>query len=350
MFVRAVCSGVRSPDTVGVGIIGLGFMGATHLRAYADTPGCKLVGVCDGDPSRLSGRAPASGNLESDGEAPLFDPSDVVTSSDPEPLLRDDRIDLLSICTPTDTHVDLAIRALDAGKHVLVEKPVAISSGEVERLLNHARPDGPRCVPAMCVRYWPGWDLLPGLIHSGAHGRVLSARFERLGAPPGWSRFYADTGRSGDALFDLHIHDVDMVHRCFGAPTRVRSYGRPGHAITMYRFDDGPPMVQAEGGWLTDPAAPFRMRYRVEFEGALAEFDLDRSPAMSLLVEGEDQSPTLPEATGWEAQARAVVEGVRTGSGAGLATLDEALQVTRTLESERESLAVGRDVDVPHSA
>ena len=321
-------------------------MGATHVRAYAKAPGCRLVAVCDGDPERLSGRAPSIGNLDPVGESTLFDPAAVSTTLDPEAMLRDDRVDLVSICTPTDTHVELAIRALEAGKHVLVEKPVAISSREVERLCAHATPDAPMCVPAMCMRWWPGWDVLAGLVRSGEYGRVLSARFERVGAPPAWSGFYADPGRSGDALFDLHIHDVDMIHRCFGAPRRVRSYGRPRHVVTMYECDGVDGVVQGEGGWLTDPEAPFRMRYRVEFEGALAEFDLDASPAMSLLVNGRQRRPVLSEMTGWEAQASAVVRAVGAGDREGLPTLGEALAVTRTIEAEAESLATSREVEV----
>ncbi len=332
---------------IGVGVIGLGFIGATHLRAFSEVEGCRVVAVCDAEADRLDGRPARGGNVIESAEAPLFDPSQVNATTDPDQLLNDDRVDLVCVCTPTDTHVDLAIRALDAGRHALVEKPVAISSADVERLGAHARTVDRLCVPAMCVRYWPGWDLLPGLIRSGRHGRVLSARFERLGAPPGWSSFYADASRSGDALFDLHIHDVDTVHRCLGAPAEVRSIGRPGHLLTSYAFGgDASPMVTAEGGWLSDPAAAFRMRFVVEFEGALAEFDLAHDPPLSLLVDGEQRRPALRAETGWEAQARSVVHALRSGDCAGLATMDEAVRVTRTIEAELESLRSGCAVRV----
>eukprot|EP00913_Durusdinium_trenchii_P006118 g5730.t1 len=336
----------EAPDReIGVGVIGLGFIGATHLRAFSAAPGARVVAVCDADADRLDGRPASQGNLAGTDETPLFDPDRVAVTTDPDDLLRDDGVGLVCICTPTDTHVDLAIRALDAGRHVLVEKPVAITRAEVGRLADHARARDQLCVPAMCVRYWPGWDRLPELISSGRHGRVLSARFERLGAPPAWSSFYADAARSGDALFDLHIHDVDMVHRCFGAPTGVRSIGRPGHVLTSYAFGgDAPPMVCAEGGWLSDPAAPFRMRFVVEFERALCEFDLAHDPPLSLLVGGEQRRPGLPRETGWEAQARAIVAALRTGDRSGLATMDEALEVTRTIESELASLKGGQAV------
>ncbi len=333
-----------SGDTpIGVGVLGLGFIGATHLRAFAGAAGGRVVAVCDADSARLDGRAGEHGNLGASVGGELFDPGAVMATTEVGALLGDERVELVCICTPTDTHVDLAIRALDAGKHVLVEKPVALSSAEVGRLAEHAQGAGRLCIPAMCMRFWPGWDLLPGLVRGGRYGRVLSARFERLGAAPAWSGFYADASRSGDALFDLHIHDVDMVHRCFGAPSEVRSSGSPGHVTTSYTFGgEGPAAAVAEGGWLSDPGVEFRMRYVVEFERALAEFDLGKSPAMSLFVGGEQHRPALRSETGWEGQARAVIEAVRRGDGRGTPTLAEAIEVTRTVEAEAQSLLTGR--------
>ncbi|MEZ6242942.1 MAG: Gfo/Idh/MocA family oxidoreductase [Phycisphaerales bacterium] len=334
---------------VNVGVVGLGFIGGVHVRAYREGPassGCHLVAVCDRDPTRLTGAAFSGGNIRGEDEAPLFDPGEVATHEDPAELLADERIDLVSVCTPTDTHVDLAIAALAAGKHVLVEKPVAIRAAEVERLAEAAAASDRLCVPAMCMRHWPGWDTLIELVRSGEFGRVLSARFERLGAPPSWSSFYSDVSRCGDALFDLHIHDVDMVHACFGRPTGVHSVGRPGHVATSYRFEGGPPLVMTEGGWLSDKSAAFRMRYVVEFERALADFDLRAEPTMSLLVGGEQRRPALSTRNGWERQAEAVVRAVASGDASGLPTLADALEVTRTLEAELESLRTERPVTI----
>ncbi len=336
-----------SVPPINVGVVGLGFIGAVHVRAYGaggTRDACRLVAVCDRDGSRLDGRAFVGGNLKAEDAEPLFDPSRAATYTDPAALLDDERVDLVSVCTPTDTHVDLAIAALDAGKHVLVEKPLAIRASEVERLAERARGSDRLCVPAMCMRHWPGWDTLIGMARSGEHGKALSARFERMGAPPRWSSFYADAARSGDALFDLHIHDVDMVHACFGAPREVHAVGRPGHVSASYRLEGGPPLVIAEGGWLSDPEAAFRMRYVVEFERALVEFDFGREPAMSVLVGGELRSPELDTRTGWEAQAARVVRAVASGERTRLPTLDDALAVTRTLEAELESLRTGRPV------
>jgi predicted dehydrogenase len=117
----------------------------------------------------------------------------------------------VSICTPTDSHIELAMTALAAGRHVLVEKPVALRSAEVARLAQAAAPAGRVCMPAMCMRFWPGWEWLKERIEAGEFGRVRSATFQRVGAPPDWSAFYGDYARSGGPLHDLHIHDADFI-------------------------------------------------------------------------------------------------------------------------------------------
>jgi len=112
-----------------VGVIGLGFMGATHIAAYQaaqrDAYPCMLAAVCDRNASRRQGELwDVGGNAISDVSArtPAFDPSSARGYERAEDLINDPQIDLVSICTRTDTHVELAARALRAGKHVLVEK------------------------------------------------------------------------------------------------------------------------------------------------------------------------------------------------------------------------------------
>ena len=112
--------------SIGVGVIGLGFMGRMHIGAYSAAPGCGLVAVCDQDPARLGGEATEDGNLAG-GASRLFDPETVRGYTSAEEIFADDGVQLISICTHTTTHVDLAIAALEAGKHVLVEKPVALT-------------------------------------------------------------------------------------------------------------------------------------------------------------------------------------------------------------------------------
>ncbi|KAA0216462.1 MAG: gfo/Idh/MocA family oxidoreductase [Leptolyngbya sp. PLA3] len=339
-----------STHTVGVGIIGLGFMGRTHLSAYqraeADGLPCHIAGVCDQNAARLSGRAGGGGNLDSGaGEEQMFDPAKVFTTSDVDVLLGQKSVQLVSICTHTDTHVDLATRALRAGKHVLVEKPVALSVEAVDTLIEEAERAGRICMPAMCLRFWPGWSWLKEVVADRRYGRVVSARFERLGAAPAWGEgFYANTERSGGALFDLHVHDVDFVHYLFGQPRSLTAVGTPAHVTACFAFDGMPAQVVAEGGWLNSPKFPFRMRYIVEFERAVADFDLLRDPALFVYGPDASEAVTLPPGNGYDGEVRHAVELARGLVREPLASLGEARAVTRTILGERESLRTGKPV------
>src|SRR5688500_5951283 len=276
----------RTDQFVRVGVIGLGFMGATHVNAYRaaarDGFPCALVAVCDTKESRRRGIfSDVGGNIgDTSDPTPAFDPKRIRAYAVADELLADREVDLVSICTHTDTHVDLAVRALRAGKHVLVEKPVALTADEVRRVRDAAREAGRLCMPAMCMRFWPAWAWLKQRIDDGALGRCTGLTLTRVGAAPAWSgAFYADSSRSGGALVDLHVHDADFVLFCFGRPSSVYTVGDVNHVTTAYRFDrdDRPAHVVAEGAWLT-PGTAFRMRYVAAFERATADFDLFREP------------------------------------------------------------------------
>jgi predicted dehydrogenase len=166
---------MTSSAEIGVGVIGLGFMGRAHVGCYAAAARaglpCKLVAVCDADEAKLTGDGPVSGNLETGAKAErLFDPREVRAYRRAEELLADPHVGLVSICTHTDYHVDLASRRCNAGKHVLVEKPVALRSADVRRLADAARSAKTLCMPAMCIRFWPGWDWLHARVKDGALG------------------------------------------------------------------------------------------------------------------------------------------------------------------------------------
>lgn len=345
--------------TVGVGVIGLGFMGATHVRAYSAANGAgfanRLVAVAGGERESLQGFARVRGNIGQAQSERLFDPADVVASTDAMDVLGHPGVDLVSICTPTDTHADLASEAMRRGKHVVIEKPVATTLAEVQRIRDAAGggggAGGVMCMAAMCVRFWPGWSWLKDRIEDGSLGAVRSAVFTRLGARPDWSDFYGDVRRSGGALFDLHVHDADFVRYLFGDPVSVMSAGSREHVTTLYRFggDRATGHVVAEGGWVRGGGFGFRMRYVVEFEAGVAEFDLARTPALVLHrvgVNGGGESEEIEiEAglTGYDLEIRAALDAVRRG-GVSPVPIEEAVSVTRLLECEMVSLESGAAV------
>lgn len=330
-----------SLQPVRVGIIGFGFMGQTHLGAYRTLDGlgwrCPVLGVTsiDGTSGATSGPV---GNLNNT-TATL----DAATTrySTVEALLGDSRIEAVSVCTPTDTHVPLALQALRAGKHVLIEKPVALEASAIEAVQAAATEAKRVCMPAMCMRFWPGWTWLKSAIESGEFGRMRAATFQRLGSRPTWSRgFYGDPARCGGALADLHIHDADFVCWALGVPSTVRAVGTIDHVSVQFSIEGGPALVVAEGGWLADAGFDFRMRYTVEFERAVADWDLSRSPVLRLTRDGASAGIELPTMSAYEGEALEFLTAIREGREP-KATLKEAAAVARVLEAERVSLARG---------
>lgn len=283
----------------GVGIIGLGFMGRTHLKAYRRAAAAgfanRLVAVADADAERRQGRSAGPGNLEREAcDERLFAPEEVRGHADPAELLADPEVDVVSICTPTASHVPLAMAALAAGKHVLVEKPLALTAAAARPLLAAVERADAVCMPAMCMRFWPAWAWLKERVDDGSFGAVRSAAFRRLGSRPTWAGFYADPAQSGGALLDLHIHDADFVQHLFGAPQRVEAAGSLDHVTCLYRYQAGPAHVVAEGGWDHADGFPFRMRYTVVFDRATADFDLGRAPELLLFRGGRGEQVQLP--------------------------------------------------------
>src|SRR5947209_3168669 len=190
---------------INVGVIGLGMMGLTHLDVYAGLGmKAKVAAIADPDADRRSGKSRAAGNVEGQAKG-QFDLASARGYADGMELIRDPSVQLVDICLPTPLHKPFAIAALEAGKHVLVEKPLARTSADAFAIADAAdrafEKSGAIAMPAMCIRFWPGWTWLKEAIERQTYGRVLSARFTRLAThPPG--TFYANAEASGAAALD----------------------------------------------------------------------------------------------------------------------------------------------------
>lgn len=342
--------------TINIGILGLGYMGTTHLRAYqlAACAGfsCKVVAVCDADADRRQGIVErVGGNISDPVKDQLFHPAHVKGYADADSFLADPSIDLVSICTQTETHVDLATRALNSGKHVLLEKPVALTSADVRKVAAVAEASGRILMPAMCMRFWPAWSWLKSQIDTEAFGKCLSLSLQRLSGSPTWSHeFYNDPLRSGGAIIDMHIHDSDFVRFCFGNPQSVSSIGyKTGEAInhvtTRYHYPSGPRMVTAEGGWLS-AGFGFRMRFIARFEHATADFDIGRTPQMVLSRDGSAEGVHVDPLSGYDHEIRHLLDAIAGKKSVSIASISDAVATARLLEAEVESVDTGRTVGV----
>src|SRR5579862_142242 len=200
-----------------IAVLGLGFMGSTHLKAWRNVSGATLAAVVSADEKKLSGDlSDIQGNLGGPGEKMDF--SGVARYHTVDEALRDPRVEAVDICLPTDRHAPVAIDALRGGKHVLVEKPMALDGDTADRIIDEAARAGRTLMTAQVLRFQPSFQMLSEMVKSGRLGAVRSALFRRRCAAPAWSKWLANPGQSGGGVFDLLIHDVDFCVHLFGAP------------------------------------------------------------------------------------------------------------------------------------
>jgi predicted dehydrogenase len=336
---------------VNVGVIGLGVMGSTHLDAYASVADAKVVAVADTDPEKLTGHGAAGGNIEGQGQGG-FDPSAVNTYADGMELIRDPSVELVDICLATPLHARFAVAALQAGKHVLIEKPLARTSEQARQILDAAQKSKGQAMCAQCMRFWPGWVWLKQAVESEAYGPVRSAVFRRVGEHPG-GPFYLSGENSGGAILDLHLHDTDFVQHLFGVPEAVTSTGYAkitshiDHLTTFYHYPGGPHIV-AEGGWAMAKGFGFEMTYCVNFEHATAVFDFSKKDAPLTLFERgkEPEAVELEPGMGYVPQLAYFIDCIQAGQAPRRVTLRDAVQSLLIIEAEEQSAKTGRRQNV----
>ena len=327
---------------VRIGLIGLGFMGQTHLSCYEKLTGVRVIAIADENPKRCAGDLSGGwGNL-GDGSPPLLDVSGMFTTTDWRELLARPEVDAVDICVPTPFHRQIIEAAVSAGKHVLCEKPLAHTAEDAQAIASLASRSKTIIMPAMCMRFWPQWAWLKQVIDDGRYGKVRSAAFLRQGSvPPGW---YRDGKMSGGAILDLHIHDTDFICHLFGKPNSVTSNGYTGptgeidHVNTRYHYDHIP-MVIADGGWAFAEPYPFRMRYTAQFDsGTTADFDLARPDPLIVYRNGTAEPIPCEPVDGWFAEIRYFVECVRDNRQPTRVTAAEAALAIDVVMHEKESV------------
>lgn len=244
---------------VKVGLVGCGFMGTMHANVYSVLEGATLVGVYDRKPERAAEFVGKWGGT-------------VYASLDA--LLGDPGIELVDVCLPTSDHAEASIAACRAGKHVMCEKPMALTIEDADRMVDAARTAGVKMMVGHCIRFWPEYQELKAIVDGGRMGRLLSLNLTRYGAFPEYTvdRWAADPSKAGGGM-DMHIHDTDFALYLLGEPRSMVSQGNRdergvGHFFTT--MDYGGTIVHLEGGWNLPQGAPFRMEFRAVFERGTA--------------------------------------------------------------------------------
>ncbi|MGH7213375.1 MAG: Gfo/Idh/MocA family protein [Tepidisphaeraceae bacterium] len=329
-----------------IGIVGLGFMGKMHLETYRVIGGgAKVVAISDIDPKRAAGDL--SGGWGNIAGAEGANQIEAKGTTDWRELVAMSDVDLVDICVPTPQHPEIAIAALEAGKHVVCEKPLARTSADAQRIADAARKAKGFFMPAMCMRFWPQWAYLKSAVQEKRYGKVLGATFRRVSnTPAGWFRNGKD---SGGALLDLHIHDTDFVNYVFGKPHAVftRGYvektGNVDHVVTQYLYDHVP-LVSAEGGWAMADGFGFQMKYTVNFDsGTTLDFDLARGKdQLQLFRAGKSETIDCGDSHGYAGELGYMLDCIKQNKRPTTVTADDAVSSIKIVEAEAKSLQSGQ--------
>ncbi|GAB3582896.1 Gfo/Idh/MocA family oxidoreductase [Leifsonia lichenia] len=213
----------RAPQ--GVAIVGAGRMAEAHARAWLAL-GVPVHAVVS--PRRRPALAAAP------------DARWVTTLDD---ALADPAVTIVSVCTPTPTHAELAIRALESGRNVLLEKPIALTVEDARAVAAAADRAPGVLMVAHIVRFFPAYAALAERVAAGGIGRVRALRATRLTSSPHRPDWLADEEQSGGMVVDFAIHDFDQANLHLGEPTAVTAVRVPGGygapVATTIEYRDG---------------------------------------------------------------------------------------------------------------
>jgi predicted dehydrogenase len=309
-----------------VGLIGAGFIGRNHFNQYEKLASRARVGaLCDADADRRAGDWSKVGGNLADAQGTRRDLGTIKPYTDWREMLAAPGIDMIDICVPTYLHRDITVAAFKAGKHVLCEKPMALSvaecdemiaaasgSGKGDRPLLCEAPKGPfrqkgpipfsgpcRFMIAQCIRFWPEYVWLKRAIDAATYGPLRALHLRRQTSVPTYSldNWINNPELAGGAILDLHVHDVDYALHLFGKPRSVfaQGYQRTGggvdrvHASWQYNNDR---VVQLEAFWDLHTGFTFNMGFTAVFDNASVVWD--SKPGVPLTVYHRGQSPETP--------------------------------------------------------
>jgi predicted dehydrogenase len=335
-----------------IGIVGLGFMGRIHFLGAKNLRGAKVAAVCSRDPAKLAGDwTNTRGNF---GPPPgRVDLTGIAAYDSLDKLLADPAIDLVDICNPTDQHPATAIKALEAGKHVLVEKALALTESDADRMLAAAKKAGKLLMVAHVLPFFPEFAFAAEAVRGGRYGKLLGAHFTRVIARPDWSAAIGDASQTGGPAVDLHIHDTHFVGLIAGVPKSVFSSGLvEGDAVnyltTNYIYGPGGPTVTCSSGAVATKGRPFAHGFEIYLEKAT----LALNPS-GLTVFGDDGKASSPELPGggdpiasFTAELQAAVDGVVAGVAPALLNGQLARDALVLCHRECESVKTGKIVAV----
>lgn len=196
-----------------VAFIGCGGISATHIAAYKKMPDVEIVGGCDIKPDRLTWFT------EQTGCNAVFEKWD--------DLLKNVECDAIDVCTPNGVHAPAAIAASKAGRHVITEKPMAMTPKECEKMIAAAKDAKKKLVVGFQYRYHPNTEALVRARDEGQFGKIMFVKCQALRRRgiPNWGVFGRKELQGGGPMIDIGVHVIEMAHYFLGSPKPIAASG-----------------------------------------------------------------------------------------------------------------------------
>lgn len=290
---------------VNVGLVGIGFMGWIHQLAYRRSNSAKLTAFCSKDPKKRAGDwTGIQGNFGPPGEQISLDGIDTYATL--EEMLQDATIDVVDICLPPHLHADAAVKAIEAGKDVLCEKPIALNAEDSRRIMDAANANKRLVMVAHVLPYMGAFAYATEIVQKGTYGKPIGGYFKRAITDPTWIPDFYNPSLVGGPLIDLHVHDLHWIQLLFGKPTNIDVVGRmrgdvAEYAHILYHFADPKVCVSSSSGIVYAPGRPFTHGFELQLEDAVIQHEFiafsDTPASIPLVVttrSGEVIRPELP--------------------------------------------------------
>jgi predicted dehydrogenase len=284
-----------------IGLIGLGFMGGAHISAIESLANVTLTAISSR--TQPTPGQPLRGDLPHQKTGAL--PADARWYGDWRQLISDPEVDAVDICLPTHLHKEVALSAFAQGKHVLCEKPMALTFADCEEMLDAAAESGRVFMVAHVLRFVSSYRYAASFLVSTLHGAVLSCTMQRKTGYPKWGEWLGREECSGGAILDLLIHDIDQALKLFGKPDTVRAIS-DGEIDTMkgyLRYSNGLE-VELVGGWY-EAGRPFSAGFEIYGNGAELKLEAGK---LRLIASGKDQLVETPAEEEYTEQMRYFIE------------------------------------------
>ena len=335
-----------------IGIVGVGFMGMIHYLATRKLKGARVDAICSRDEKKLAGDwTSIQGNFGPRGEH--MDLSGLRKYRDLKDILADPNIDLIDVCNPTNLHPETAIKALQAGKHVIVEKAIALEAKDADAMLAAAKKANRLLMVGHVLPFFPEFAFAADAIRSGRHGKLIGGHFKRVISKPDWSAEIGDASKTGGPAIDLHIHDTHFIGLVAGVPNQVFSTGVvAGGAVdyltTAYLYGAGGPAITCSSGAIAMKSRPFVHGYEIYLEKATLVYESGTCPLTVLSADGKSEQPKLAggddATTAFTLELQAAVDGVTSGKEPDLLSGKLARDALVLCHKECESVKTGKAV------